>query len=89
MCREPPASDEMMADEILYTDTSAWLGLGFCEVGKHNHKKATILVTYTGGSNLSCAYVSEGADLMSKIVLGIGIFRDFSIDTSSEVGSLR
>ena len=62
---------------------------GFCGVGKHSHKKAAILVTYTGGSNLSCAYVSEGADLMSKIVLGIGIFRDFSIETSSGVGSLR
>jgi len=62
---------------------------GFCGVGKHSHKKAAILVTYTGGSNLSCAYVSEGADLMSKIVLGIGIFRYFSIETSSGVGSLR
>ncbi len=60
--------------------------LGFCGVGKHSHKKAIIPVTYTGGSNLSCAYVCEGADLMSKIVLGIGIFRDFSIETSSKAG---
>ncbi len=37
---------------------------------------------------MSCAYVSEGADLTSKTVLGIGIFRDLSIATSSEVGSL-
>ena len=63
--------------------------LGFCGVGKHSHKKATILVSYTGGSNLSCAYVSEGADLTSTMVLGIGIFRDFSIDATSEVSSLR
>ena len=58
-------------------------------VGKHSHKKATILATYTDGSNLSCAYVSEGADLMSKIVLGIGIFSDLSVPASPEAGSLR
>ena len=62
---------------------------GFCGVGKHSHKRVTILVTYTGRSNLPCAYVSEGADLMSNTALGIGIFKDFSIDTSWEVGSLR
>ena len=62
---------------------------GFCGVDKHSYKKATIPVTYTGGSNLSCAYVSEGADLTSKTVLGIGIFRDFSIVTRSDDGSLR
>ena len=47
------------------------------------------LVTYTDELNLSCAYVPEGADWTSKIVLGIGIFRDFSIVTSPEAGSLR
>ncbi len=60
----------------------------FCGVGKHSHRRAINLVTCTRWSNLSCAYVSEGADLTSKTVLGIGIFRDLSIATSSEVGSL-
>ena len=67
----------------------AFQDLGFCGVGKHSHKKATILVAYTGRANLSCAYVLEGAELMSRTVLGIGIFKDFSIETSPEVGSLR
>lgn len=62
---------------------------GFCGVGEHSHKKAAILVTYTGGSNLSCAYVCEGAHWMSNIVLSIGIFRYFSTEMSSGVGSLR
>jgi len=63
--------------------------LGFCGVGKHSYKKAIILETYTGEPNLSCAYVFEDIDLMSKTALGIGIFRDFRIETSSGVGSLR
>jgi len=63
--------------------------LGFCGVGKHSYKKAIILVSYTRGSNLPCAYSSESAELMFKTALGIGIFRDFSIETSSEEGSFR
>jgi len=63
--------------------------LGFCGVGKHSYKKAAILDCYAGRSNLSCAYASEGAGLMSKTALGIGIFRDFRMETSSGVGSLR
>jgi hypothetical protein len=69
---------------------SCWIwNLGFCGVGKHIHKKATIPVSYTDESNLSCAYVLEGAKLMSTTALGIGIFKDFSIEMRSEVGSLR
>ncbi len=63
--------------------------LGFCGVGKHSHKKAINLVTCMKGSNSACAYVWEGADLISKTALGIGISRDLSVLTSSEAGSLR
>jgi len=63
--------------------------LGFCRVGKHSHKKAINLVTCIRGSNLACAYVLEGADWISKTVLGIGISRDLRVLTSSAVGSLR
>jgi len=79
----------MHASNSLVVDNYASLNLGFCGVGKHSYKKAAILEAYTGTSNLACAYVFEGADLMSKTVLGIGIFRDFRMETSSEAGSLR
>jgi len=65
------------------------MGLGFGNIGKHNHKKGTIPGTYTGGSNSSSAWVFDGADLMSRMVSGIGISGDFSVLTSSEAGSLR
>ena len=41
------------------------------------------------GGNYARACVSDGAVLLSNTVLGIGISGDFSILTSSEVGSLR
>lgn len=81
--------DRLRAMHDYQVNLKAELDSGFCGVGKHSHKKAIILVTCTDGSNLSCAYVFEGTDLISSIVLGIGIFRDFRIVTSSEVGSLR
>ena len=46
---------------------------GFCGIGKHNRKKAIILRACTCESNLSCACVFDGAELMPGMVLGIGI----------------
>ncbi len=44
---------------------------------------------YTDRSDLSCAYIAEGVDWISKTALGIGISRDLRILVSSDVGSLR
>gem|GEM_PF-2733324 len=65
------------------------MGLGFCGIGKQNQLRAIILRSCTGGANSSCACVFDCAGFMSGTVLGMGISKDFSVLTSSEVGSLR